>query len=282
MPPCVVICGRGKLATALESQLADAFDVVKLSRPKFDARQPEQIRAHLHTYRPDYVFNTVVSGGLDACAQYPAEALLVNTLFPLHLAKLSADMGFTLIQFSTDSVFNDAQQSGLCVESTPASPPNMYGYTKFGADSLIPVWTTTYLIYRLPVMFGPCPTHSQFLEHMIARLRSGSPVSVAADVFSYPVYSMDVAHTVKSHLKEKPVSGLYHLAGTEKASLYELVEATATLLQFPNELKRARGADFTERDYKPRSIHLASEKLPPLRSWRTSVRDYCRAIEPFC
>ena len=271
----IVILGRGKVATALERVFSESFHVIKLSRADFNALRPQSVDELLRAYAPVYVFNTVVWGGLDDCARNPAEAMLVNTLFPLHVAELSSQLGFTLIHFSTDAVFSDSDGGIPRLESSAAHPPNIYAHTKHGADTMIPLRTEHYFLYRLPLVFGPSPSSKQLLERMVARLRAGESLRVAGDIFSHAVYSLDVACAVKEHLAANPAPGLYHLAGAERSSLYELVSMAADVLGCTQALREGCAADFPGLDYKNRNIHLASEKVPALRSWRESLLEYC-------
>ena len=197
-------------------------------------------------------------------------------MFPEVLATLSNERNFLLVHFSTDAVFPD-KQKGYYVESDNPDPVNLYGLTKLGGDRYIVGIAKRFYLARVPLMFGACNRSSQFVEKMVLALKGSSDdLRVANDIVSSPTFSKDIAEEVLRLVKEDYEYGEYHIANSGRASLHDLVTEIATLLGVS--IQRVQTASYKEFPFvgtKNRYTPLASEKLPPIRSWRSALAEYC-------
>lgn len=96
----------------------------------------------------DYVINCIGLNTVDG--DNKAQAIKINSQFPVQLSKLSKAYNFKLIHISTDAVFSKTQ--GRVTESAPPSPDDTYGITKLLGESLIgnSIIIRTSLIGRSP------------------------------------------------------------------------------------------------------------------------------------
>lgn len=269
----ILILGSGKMATALMLTYRSHAHIIQCTRKDFDALQPASVDALIITYQPKIVYNTVVFGGIDACYENSTHALTVNTLFPAHLAKLSQQYDFKLIHFSTDAVFADTKVDEYCYENTLPKPPNMYGLTKYGADCFIPQYTDNYLIFRLPLLFGPTPKKNQFLEKMLELGIKNKRLQISKNIFSRPVYSMDVALFIINGCLQLP-KGLYHIYGEEIASLYDLMREACHCLNLDIHVEPVNASVFATKDIKNLYVAMHSHFLMPLRSYKDGLKNY--------
>lgn len=270
-----VILGGGKMAYALSWAFRQkGVNVAQLGHKDFDALHPESLTEALHRHAPDIVCNTVVFGGIDQCFEDPVGAWKVNALFPLHVARLSTAMRFHFIHLSTESVFADADTNTFRYETDAALSPNMYGVTKHGADCLVPMHAERFHIFRLPLLFGPSPKRNQFFEKMLYIGKRDGRLRIADDIYSHAAFSLDVARFI---VAEAPLlsSGLYHLSGAERCSLYELIKEAVTIMGWETDVSPVSADVFPEKDIKNRCVLLRSRSLAPLRSWRDALGEYC-------
>lgn len=82
--------------------------------------------------RVDYVINCIGLNNVDE--KNKAQAIKINSQFPVQLSELSKTYNFKLILISTDAIFN--KLSGMVNESTTPSPQDPYGITKLLGESL--------------------------------------------------------------------------------------------------------------------------------------------------
>lgn len=271
----ILIFGTGKMSRALQMVFASDNRVVVIGRNRFDATTGTGLRDLLESERPDLVCNTVVLSGIDDCERLPSLAHAVNTAFPARIAALSADLEFRFLHISSDAVFGNAAPNTVYDEYSLPAPLNVYGLTKFGADSLIPALTDAYHIIRLPLLFGPCTQPKQFFEKMLKLGLKSGELKVSDDVFSCAAYSLDVARRARQLVEENAASGLYHVAGQVPCSLYELLAEGIRILDLPIRVSPVSHTVFPSTALKATNTPLRSVKCPPLHSWRRGLSEYC-------
>lgn len=276
----VLLLGHtGKLGRSLEGALPPSDEVHPANSRTLDAADFDQVRALLETTRPDIVFNAVAFLGIDPCERDPERALRLNALFPRLLAETACARGFTLVHFSTDAVFGDLAQGAYC-ESDAPSPVNVYGLTKFGGDCFVRDLAPRSYVLRIPLLFGPTDRTTQFVERMLARVRTGErSLSVADDIVFTPGYTPDIAAAAIALVAGSAPFGLYHLANSGVTSLHGLLSRILSGLGSEVVLERASHRDFPSLGKKNTRTPLVSEKLPPLRPWQNAVDEYCRTLK---
>lgn len=277
----LLLGSTGKMGTALKVFLKGSCQIISKNSRDFDAMSLDQVKSLIEANKPEIVINTVAFLGIDPCEHEPEKAFRLNTLYPKLLSELSRDKGFLLVHFSTDAVFND-EKGDFYTESDSPCPLNLYGVTKYGADCFIQANAERHYIFRIPVLFGETPKNNQFVEKMLQRVKAGQgKLRISDDIISSPTYSKDVAREIKRIIDNELPYGLYHIANQGKASLYELMELISNTLQPGIELERASYMDFPFTGIKNTLTPIRSEKLPPLRHWRESVKEYCNALRGY-
>src|SRR5208282_1270786 len=122
----------------------------------------------LQELKPALVVNAVALNGLNPCERNPALAFHLNTLLPRMLAEASRPLGFTLVHFSSDAVFDGRRTMGAYREEDAPAPINVYGLTKFGGDCFVRTEAERFYIFRLSLLAGVDTRGQQFLEKTIA------------------------------------------------------------------------------------------------------------------
>lgn len=277
-PKALVIGAGGKIGSAVARALSADWEVLPVTRRDVDAEDLEAIEQLVNGAAPSVVVNAVVFGGIDACEVAPERAFRVNTLLPRRLAALAAERGFRLVHFSSDAVFPDCPEGAFHTESSPAVPPNLYGASKFAADTLLAA-SGVAIVLRLSVMFGDRPGNGQFLERMLGLALSGrQELLVSSDVVVSPSYSRDVAAGVRDVLSSGLAPGVYHLANEGSVSLYELTSRAVRLLDLPTVVRPVSHTYFPGKVRRSLRTPIRSVKIPPLRPWSLALEEYCREL----
>jgi len=275
MASTILLLGHtGKLGSALYDIFSTTHNVIGKNSLDFDATKFNEITDIIENIKPDYIINTIGFLGIDHCEQNHDKAILLNTLFPRHLAILANKRKITLVHFSTDAVFNDSKGDYYNENDRPA-PLNIYGVSKYGGDCLVAAECTAHYIFRIPVLFGNSNKNDQFVEKMLFRIKEGQKVlKISDDIVSSPTYSRDVATAVKELLFNDVPYGLYHIANDGKASLFELMEEIKNALRLDVVIERTSFKSFpfvgTKNTYTP----LASIRTGSLRHWKDAIHDY--------
>jgi dTDP-4-dehydrorhamnose reductase len=280
MDRVLVLGDSGKLGQALRQAFRPDHEVIGASGSQgLDGTDFRQVEALLERVQPRWVLNAIALNGLDACERDPALALVLNSLLPRHLAKCAAGLGFHLVHFSSDAVFDGRRLGGCYTEADPPSPINVYGLTKFGGDQFVLGECGSSHLFRLSILAGRSGARPQFLERMIAHARSGQALQVAQDIVCSPSYVADIAHAVRRTLVAGLPPGLYHLANHGQASLYEVVREMVGNLGLAVPVEPVPHTRFPSLARKNERTPLGSLRLEPLRDWREAIRDYCSELQ---
>ncbi|MCK5579914.1 MAG: NAD(P)-dependent oxidoreductase [Candidatus Omnitrophica bacterium] len=275
----LLLGSTGKVGTACAEIFKEGYVLVGKNSQDFDAVNFDQVRTLLELEKPDIVINTVAFLGIDPSEKKPVKAFQLNALYPQLLAQLSAELGFVLVHFSTDGVFDD-QKNDFYVESDMPRPLNVYGATKYCGDCFIQSLAKEYYVFRIPTLFGESPKNDQFVEKMFQKIQDGaSTLRIAGDVISSPSYSKDIAARVCQVIETNQPWGIYHVANEGKTSLYELMQEIVKNLGMDVVIEKASFNDFPYVARKNTNTPITSEKLEPMRPWTDAVKDYCDSLK---
>ena len=274
------LLGRGKLGTALHSVFKErGWQITNPGRSDFDFSDFPALLAALSSAQPDVILNAAAMAGIDQCESLADQAFHLNALLPRELARFAESKGALVVHFSTEAVFSGRKRDYYTEDDTP-DPINIYGLSKLAGDHCVKENCGRYYIFRLPILFGSSPKSGQFLEKMLAKARSGAgQLSIAADIITTPSFSCDVAEQVAQMVSEKAAFGLYHLANSGQASLYDLVREACFMLGLSTEVCVASHRDFPGVGRKNNFTPLRSAKIPALRPWQAALREYLETKE---
>jgi dTDP-4-dehydrorhamnose reductase len=187
------------------------------------------------------------------------------------LAKLSTDLSFKFVQFSSDYVFNGESSIGYD-EFAVTDPINFYGETKLLAENAIAQYSDNFIIQRISWLFGPNKTN--FVDFVAKELIANNPVKIVTDQTGTPTYSCDV---VKACLELLSIngSGIYHTTNAESVSWYELALEVCEALKVSKDLVQPiLSTDLNRLAKRPACSILYTTRLNPLRSHKVALDDY--------
>jgi dTDP-4-dehydrorhamnose reductase len=277
MDSLLVLGGGGKLGRALMAAFQPGCRVETRSRATgLEATDFAQVRALLEEFQPSLVANAVALGGLDACETDPALAWQLNAELPGILARCARELGFRLLHFSTDAVFDGRRETGAYAETDAPAPLNAYGRSKLDGDLRVAAENPEAWVFRLSVLAGG--GQGQFLERMLDRARAGLPLQVAEDIVCSPSSAADVAAAVRAAVAEGLPGGLYHTVNAGSASLWELVAFALTETGLSVPVEPVPHDCFPSLAARPLRTPLVSVRRPPLRPWREAIREHCRGL----
>lgn len=216
----------GQLAQALTHtqasyrQLAAAYT----SQKKLDITNLKQLRAYLQANPIEYLVNCAAYTQVDLAEKNHQLAKLVNATAPGYLAKLSKELGFTLLHISTDYVFEGVLAEPL-TETMVSSPINYYGQTKLAGEQNIFQHTHEAYIIRTSWLYSLYANNS--LTRLLASINQEKQISMVYDQVSSPTYAVDLAQTIWQIItlltqnKGQYQPGIYHYANKGVASRYD-------------------------------------------------------------
>lgn len=272
--PLAWITGAGGLIgnylVRLAPECAPGWQVQALTRAELDLTDFGALRRVFEATRPRLVLHCAALSRSPDCEADPGRARLLNVEVTRTLADQCATV--PLVFFSSDLVF-DGRQAPYDETATPRAL-NVYAATKIEAERAV-LQHPNHLVIRTSLNGGVSPTGDRgFNEQLRRAFQAGKTLRLFTDEYRSPTHALVTARAVWE-LALAEASGIYHLAGAERLSRWEIGQLVARRCP---ELQPRIEAGFI-RDYEgpPRpadtSLNCAkaqqrlSFRLPGLREW---------------
>ena len=190
----------------------------------------EQLTRELFDQWPDAIVNCAAVSSPDSVNLSPEKAKLVNVHGAHRLATIASHIGARFIHISTDMVF-DGKNSPYRSTDVP-NPLSEYGKQKLEAEKkVLSVSEENILVLRITLINGNSPSGKRSQHEKILRgLAEQKPLTFFDDEIRQPCSSENTADAVVELLERPQLNGLFHWAGTEEVSRYQL--AIRTLRHF--------------------------------------------------
>jgi dTDP-4-dehydrorhamnose reductase len=242
---------------------APEFAVWGLARNQVDLLDRPAVRRWFGERPPQLLIHCAAMSESRLCQENPALARRLNVEMTEFLAELAADI--PLIFFSSDLVF-DGQADSYDELSSPR-PLSVYGETKLAAERIV-LSNPRHTVVRTSLNGGVSPAGNHtFNECLRLAWQAGRTLTMFTDEYRCPI---PVVVTVRAiwALARQNRPGLYHLAGSECLSRFEIGQAVAARWPALN----PRLAPESLRDYKgpprPRRLRLICAKIQALLPFR--------------
>jgi len=203
-------------------KFAPKFQVRGLTRADLDLADFGAVREMFRRESPAMVIHCAALANTPACEKDPARARQQNVEVTSVLAALAADIPF--IFFSTDLVFDG--RAGNYDESAAVNPLSAYGQSKAAAERVV-LANPKHTVMRTSLNFGHSATGDRaFNEQMRSAVQRGEALNLFTDEFRCPIPAEVTARAIwELAAQNKP--GLYHLAGNERLSRWEIGQLLA-------------------------------------------------------
>ncbi len=272
--PTLLLTGAGGfVGSHILHQALPNYNVVALNRSAAPFQHPrlkwhradvcdhKQVASIFHSCKPQLVVHAAADSDIDRCEQDPPAAMRINVDATEHLARLCRGNASKMIFTSTDAVF-DGYKSFYREEDEPI-PVNYYGKTKAIAEQVVLQTAPGSVVTRLAWVMGFSRSGrgNSFMAKTIGALRKGLCVEFPEDEFRTPVYVALVAQAVMK-LAEPSCHGIFHLAGNERLSRYDLVRRIAVKANVDETLVVLKNAgQFAGRARRSRDVSMDNTKV---------------------
>ena len=211
-----------------------------------DLTDASAVRAALADWAPDLVVHSAAERRPDVVDGAPEAAEKLNVGATRLLAEIAAQRGARFIYLSTDYVF-DGSAPPYAIDA-PTGPLNAYGRMKLaGEDAVRAAYSTlgeqAYAIVRIPILYGRVETLAESAVTELASKPLDGRVLKAEDwAKRYPAHVDDVARAIAliaaQLMQDQPplVGGVYHLAGVEQFTKYDMARIIARDLGIDEQL----------------------------------------------
>lgn len=215
------IIARGYNLFAYASQAwvepKNQYDVTSLPLDDFDS-----VIRELFDQWPDAVINCAAISSPDSVDQNKELAHLINVETAKKLAEVSSHLGARHIHISTDMVFD-----GTCCpyrSTDQTNPLSEYGRQKLEAEKqVLKVTDQNLVVLRITLLNGNSPRGNRSPhERILSALADGQRPTLFTDEWRQPSSADNVAQLIVELLERPNLNGLFHWAGSDEISRYEL------------------------------------------------------------
>lgn len=195
-----------------------------LSRKEFNLLDFDQMQQMIMTEQPWAIVNAAGYVRVDDAESEIRQCMRSNTIGAVYLAELCKQYEISLVNFSSDLVF-DGLASKPYTESSNARPLNVYGQSKLDMESMVLSILPTSLVVRTSAFFGPWDKHN-FAWAVLSSLREQRCFRAIQDVFITPTYVPDLVNATLDLLIDG-VSGIWHISHDQPVSWYDWAKMIA-------------------------------------------------------
>jgi len=274
-----IIGADGQLGSDLVRTLA-GDEIFPLYYPEFDVTRPDIMRSILQGLRPDTVINTAAFHRVDECEDNPEMSFRVNSIAVRDLARLAGDLGFILVHFSTDYVF-DGRKRAPYVEADPPNPLNVYAVSKLAGEFFVRALTEKHFLIRTCGLFGEASSREKgynFVDRMIALAEARKPLRVVDDQWVTPTSTAELAERTSGLIRTDQY-GLFHLTSEGQCTWFRFAQELFTLLDKRPLLEPVSSMAFAAKARRPPYSVLENKRareigLKDFSSWNDALRAY--------
>ncbi|MEM8546341.1 MAG: dTDP-4-dehydrorhamnose reductase [Cyanobacteria bacterium P01_H01_bin.119] len=287
----LLIGSQGQVGQELLTTLPAIGKVTAWSRANLDLTQLADIGPQVVAQQPDVIVNAAAYTAVDKAESEPDLAHRINGDAPGRLAQAAQDCGATLIQISTDYVF-DGQQNRPYQPTAPTQPLGAYGQSKLAGERAVRSGCDRHIILRTAWVYG-AKGRGNFVKTMLRLGAERETLKVVYDQVGCPTWSYDIAGAIAALIPSLSAStyGTYHFTNSGAISWYDFAVAIfeeAAALGLPLQVQTV--LPITTDQYptpaqRPAYAVLAGDRLAALLQrtaphWRVSLRKMLAELVP--
>ena len=271
----LIVGARGMLGSDLMRSLGTAHQVVGADIEDFDITDQEATVSALRAIRPQWVVNVAAYTQVDRCEEEVGRAFQVNAEGVKHLAMASRQIGATLLQMSTDYVFDGKTQQPYG-EEDPPSPLSVYGRSKLKGESYVQDLLEDYVIVRSGGLYGRGGVN--FVNTIIKTAREKSKLGVVNDQWVAPTYTVDLSGAIGALLTLSP-KGIFHVVNGGRCTWYQCACKILELVESKSRVVPISTQELNRPAPRPAFSVLNGERFTTLtgvqlRSWEEALTEY--------
>jgi dTDP-4-dehydrorhamnose reductase len=193
---------------------------------------------------------------------------------------LAGDLGFILVHFSTDYVF-DGRKRAPYVEADPPNPLNVYAVSKLAGEFFVRALTEKHFLIRTCGLFGEASSREKgynFVDRMIALAEARKPLRVVDDQWVTPTSTAELAERTSGLIRTDQY-GLFHLTSEGQCTWFRFAQELFTLLDKRPLLEPVSSMAFAAKARRPPYSVLENKRareigLKDFSSWNDALRAY--------
>jgi dTDP-4-dehydrorhamnose reductase len=277
-----VIGANGQLGNDVVTAFrAHGDEVSPLSHADIELSDLVSVTAALSKIGPHVIVNTAAMHHVENCETDPAKAFAINGIGSRNLALAAKDSDATLMQVSTDYVF-DGEKNEPYIEQDAPRPLNVYGITKLAGEHFVSSTAPKHFVIRTSGLYGKNPCRAKgglnFIELMLKLAKERGKVRVVDNEIVSPTSTAELADQIV-RLSRSDAYGLYHATAEGNCSWYAFAREIFLVTDTPVQLEIAGPNEFSAKVARPKYSVLENHALKKrglnvFKPWQEALHNY--------
>lgn len=216
---------RGQLGNEIQqlaTQYADTCCFHFTDKDELDITDRKAVYQFVEQHAISIVINCAAFTAVDKAEDNAELCDLLNHIAPGYLAEAVASVGGTMIQVSTDYVF-DGTACRPYREDDDTCPNSVYGRTKLAGEESVIRQCAGSMVIRTAWLYSTFGNN--FVKTMIRLGREREQLGVVFDQIGTPTYARDLARVILLAVDRGIVPGVYHFSNEGVTSWYDFTKA---------------------------------------------------------
>jgi len=276
------------LVTGADGQLG--YDVVKklnelnidnigVDKEDFDLTNEKETKEFILDYGPDTIVHCAAYTDVDQAEVERDLCYKVNVEGTKHVAETAKELDTKMLYISTDYVFDGQGEEPFEVTDQP-NPINYYGETKYLGEQEVQKLLDKYFIVRTSWIFGE--HGDNFVKTMLKLGEERDEISVVADQYGSPTYTVDLAELIIEMVKTNKYD-IYHATNEGFCSWYEFAKEIFKVSDIDIEINPVSSDEFETKAERPRNSRLSKNsfidnKFDLLNEWNESLKQFLKEM----
>ncbi len=223
----ILITGsKGQLGSEIQ-RLAEGlnkedFHFIFTDKEELDITNRNAVYEFVELNNISIIVNCAAYTAVDKAEEDAELCELLNHIAPSYLAEAIDNMGGSMIQISTDYVF-DGKNYRPYTEDDLTNPQGVYGRTKLAGEEAVIRSCVGAMVIRTAWLYSSFG--SNFVKTMIRLGKERDTLGVVADQIGTPTYARDLAVSILEIIKQGIVPGVYHYSNEGATSWYDFTKS---------------------------------------------------------
>ena len=216
---------RGQLGNEIQQlapQYADTCCFHFTDKDELDITDRKAVYQFVEQQAISIVINCAAFTAVDKADDHAERCDLLNHIAPGYLAEAVASVGGTMIQVSTDYVF-DGTACRPYREDDDTCPNSVYGRTKLAGEESVIRQCAGSMVIRTAWLYSTFGNN--FVKTMMRLGREREQLGVVFDQIGTPTYARDLARVILLAVDRGIVPGVYHFSNEGVTSWYDFTKA---------------------------------------------------------
>ncbi len=227
---------------------------------------------------PKYIINCAAYTNVDGCETNFTLANNVNGVAVGNIAEAAKAVGATLIQISTDYVFDGELDVNLAyTEDMETGPVSAYGKTKLLGEENAKK-AEKYYILRTAWLYGY--NGKNFVKTMLNLAETKDEINVVCDQNGSPTSTTVLCEIIEKILEINPEYGIYHSTNEGFTTWYQFAKDIFEIAGKNVKVNPVTSDEYPTPTKRPKNSKLSKEKLHSIgiypKDYKESLKDYLK------